>query len=78
LSDGFLGVYFIIKTIICMSQKTTQKNVRKTSYRPVTNNIYYDGTSYRVRVSRDGEKHSRNFETKKAAITYRNSLLETR
>jgi len=55
-------------------KKTTTKN-RRSSYEPVTNNIYRDGTSYRVRVSVNGEKYSKNFSSKRQAIAYRNQLL---
>lgn len=51
------------------------KNQRATNYAPVSNNIYFDGSSYRVRVSVDGTKYSKNFTSKKQAIQYRNSLL---
>lgn len=55
-------------------KKTTTKT-RRNSYVPVSNNIYYDGTSYRVRVSVNGEKYSKNFSSKKQAFAYRKSLL---
>ena len=54
--------------------KTTAKT-RRTTYVAVTNNVYHDGTSYRVRVSVDGVKYSKNFSSKRNAIAYRNSLL---
>lgn len=57
-----------------MSKKTSTKN-RQTTYVSVTDNIYFDGTSYRVRVCRDGVKYSKNFPSKKKAVTYRNQLL---
>lgn len=52
----------------------TQKS-RTSIYAPVSNNIYHDGSSYRVRVSLNGEKYSKNFSSKKQAIQYRNELL---
>jgi hypothetical protein len=39
--------------------------------------VYHDGSSYRVRVSVNGTKYSKNFSNKKTAITYRNQLLAT-
>ena len=54
--------------------KTTRST--KTTYVPVSNNVYYDGNSYRVRVSVEGTKHSKNFSNKKTAIQYRNSLVK--
>lgn len=53
----------------------TSNQTRRTTYVPVTKNIYFDGTSYRVRVSTNGEKHSKNFTSKRKAVTYRNQLL---
>ena len=53
--------------------KTTRRT--KTTYGPVSNNVYFDGNSYRVRVSVEGTKFSKNFSNKRTAITYRNNLL---
>lgn len=53
--------------------KTTHST--KTTYVPVSNNVYYDGNSYRVRVSVEGTKFSKNFSNKRTAISYRNTLL---
>lgn len=53
--------------------KTTRST--KTTYVPVSNNVYYDGNSYRVRVSVEGTKFSKNFSNKRTAISYRNTLL---
>ena len=59
------------------STKRKMKTTRRSSiYEPVSNNIYHDGSSYRVRVSLDGEKYSKNFSSKKQAIQYRNDLLK--
>ena len=55
--------------------KKTATKTRRNEYVPVSNNIYYDGTSYRVRVSVNGEKYSKNFSSKKQAFAYRKSLL---
>ncbi len=48
--------------------KTTPK------YVPVGDNVYYDGSSYRVRVCINGLKYSKNFHNKRQAIKYRNQL----
>ena len=53
--------------------KTTRST--KTTYVPVSNNVYFDGNSYRVRVSVEGTKFSKNFSNKRTAITFRNQLL---
>ena len=45
-------------------------------YKSITDNIYHDGTSYRVRVSKNKVKYSKNFSNKKKAIEYRNSILK--
>lgn len=55
-------------------KKSTTKT-RRSQYEPVSNNIYFDGTSYRVRATVNGEKYSRNFSSKKQAFAYRKSLL---
>ena len=46
-----------------------------TIYVPVTNHIYFDGLSYRVRISSDGYCNSKNFRSHKSAVKYRNQLL---
>lgn len=48
----------------------------KTIYVPVENHIYFDGLSYRVRVSRDGIRSSKNFDDKKKAREFRDKLLQ--
>lgn len=45
-----------------------------TTYVPIANNIYHDGSSYRVRVKVNGETVSKNFSNKRKAIAYRNEL----
>ena len=55
------------------ARRATRKTL--TTYVPVSNNIYNDGTSYRVRVSVNGTKISKNFSSKRQAIAFRNSLL---
>lgn len=47
----------------------------KTIYVPVENHIYFDGLSYRVRVSRDGIRTSKNFDSKRKACEFRDKLL---
>ena len=59
-----------------MKTKKTNKTRRTTTeYVPVSNNIYFDGSSYRVRVSVNGTKYSKNFTSKKQAFAYRKQLL---
>jgi hypothetical protein len=65
---------FKFKKMKKVSAKTRRT---KTTYVPVSNNVYFDGSSYRVRVSVNGQKTSRNFSSKRTAITFRNQLLAT-
>lgn len=60
-----------------MGKKTTTSRTRRTksTYVPVSSNVYFDGSSYRVRVSVDGTKYSKNFSSKRSAIQFRNQLL---
>ena len=44
-------------------------------YEAVSKNVYFDGSSYRTRVSVNGSKYSKSFQSKKKAISYRNQLL---
>jgi hypothetical protein len=55
--------------------KKANKRQTVTTYVPVSDNIYHDGSSYRVRVSINGTKFSKNFSNKRKAITYRNELM---
>ena len=57
------------------TKKTTGPSKTKTPYQAVSKNIYYDGTSYRVRVTVNGTKYSKNFSSKRNATIYRNQLL---
>lgn len=45
-----------------------------TMYVPVANNVYYDGYSYRVRVTNNYERTSKNFRKIKKAIKFRDKL----
>lgn len=57
-------------------KKTTNTGTRST-YTPVSKNVYHDGYSYRVRVSVKGQVISKNFSNKRKAIVYRNELLKS-
>lgn len=48
----------------------------KGSYEFISDNVYYDGTSYRVRVSVNGNRVSKNFSSKKAAFAFRKLMLK--
>ena len=74
----FLVLYFIIlinQLNFNEMKKQTSRRKTITTYVPVSNNIYHDGTSYRVRVSLNGKKYSKNFGSKRKAVTFRNELL---
>lgn len=45
-----------------------------TMYVPVADNVYYDGYSYRVRVTQNYERVSANFHNITSAIKFRNEL----
>jgi hypothetical protein len=55
-------------------RKTLRKSLARTYY-PVTDHIYYDGHSFRVRVRKDGNTISWNTADKAKAIEYRDFLL---
>jgi hypothetical protein len=56
------------------TRKTPRKSLAKTYY-PVTDHIYYDGYSFRVRVRKEGNTTSWNTPDKAEAIEYRDFLL---
>jgi hypothetical protein len=57
-----------------MKKTTNSRPTTVTTYVPVSDNIYHDGSSYRVRVSIEGVKFSKNFSSKRKAVQYRNEL----
>lgn len=63
-----------------MKNRTSKNTVKgsKTTYIPVSNNIYNNGTSYRVRVSINGKTVSVNTTSKKEAYRVRKQLIEMR
>ena len=58
-----------------MKKQSSTRRQTVTTYVPVSDNIYHDGSSYRVRVSINGKKYSKNFSNKRKAVTFRNELL---
>lgn len=56
-------------------KSTRAKNQPQSNYTRTGNNIYFDGYSYRVRMSVNGTRYSKNFPTKTAAMKYRKELL---
>lgn len=47
---------------------------KESNYKQVAKNVYRDGNSYRVRVSVNGVRQSKNFARKKDAMSYRKEL----
>ena len=56
--------------------KTRTRTTAKTTYVPVATNVYFDGNSYRVRVTRNGKRTSKNFTSKRNAISFRNTMTK--
>ena len=56
------------------TRKSLRKSLAKTYY-PVTDHIYYDGSSFRVRVRIDGHTESWNTGDKEKALQYRDYQL---
>ena len=47
----------------------------KTVYIPVYHNIYHDGSSFRVRVTKNGKRTSKNFLRLREAVKFRRKLV---
>jgi hypothetical protein len=58
------------------TKRTAKKKKPVKTYTSVGPNIYLDGTSYRVRVIKDGSRYSKNLTSKRAAVQYRNEILK--
>jgi hypothetical protein len=56
-------------------RKALRKSLAPTYY-PITHHVYYDGSSFRVRVRIDGETVSVSTKSKKKALKYRDRLLD--
>jgi hypothetical protein len=65
------------KTTTSKMKKSAKARTPKTVYVSIGSNVYYDGSSYRVRMTLDGTRVSKNFGSKRNAISYRNQLLKT-
>jgi hypothetical protein len=58
--------------------KRTSKSPRRSlslSYIPIDHHVYYDGHSFRVRVTSEGNTVSQSTQDKKKALKYRDRLL---
>ena len=58
-----------------MRKSAKTRRTQKTVYQAITNNVYFDGTSYRVRISVKGKRISQNFSSKRKAVMFRNTVL---
>jgi hypothetical protein len=71
----------VVKPATKQTTKTSGDGPNKSTastYVPISRNIYYDGRSYRVRVSVNGVRYSQNFTSKKKAMDFRRGLLSGR
>jgi hypothetical protein len=62
------------KDVIERTIDHARKRNTVTVYAPITDNVYYDGFSYRVRVTRDYNRTSVNFRKMKDALKFRDKL----
>ncbi len=52
-------------------KKTKDEKKYISSYIPITDHVYFNGNTFRVRFMKDGIKKSKNFNTRKDAIKYK-------
>jgi len=62
------------KEVIERTIDHARKRNTVTVYAPIVKNIYHDGYSYRVRVTKDYNRTSVNFHKMKDALKFRNKL----
>lgn len=74
LQEKFKSLFGIKKNKVVSIIPTQPEKITKTTYIPISNNIYYNGRSYRVRMILNGVKYSKNFKSKKYAFDYRREL----
>jgi len=64
-------------TIKSYSIKASSFKPTKTVYIPVYHNIYHDGSGFRVRVTKEGKRTSKNFLSLREAVKFRRTLVHT-
>ena len=64
-----------IRRVLRRANALAKRRHNVTIYVPVADNVYYDGMSYRVRVTKDYKRTSRNFTSITKAIRFRNELV---
>lgn len=62
-------------TIKSYSIQASSFKSTKTVYIPVYHNIYHDGSGFRVRVTKDNVRTSKNFLSLREAIKFRRTLV---
>lgn len=62
-------------SIRCYAIKASKFKQTKTVYIPVYHNIYHDGSGFRVRVTRNKKRTSKNFLSLREAVKFRRSLV---
>jgi hypothetical protein len=65
-----------IHKILARAKSLAKRRHSVTIYVKVAKNVYYDGTSYRVRVTNDYERTSKNFRKLHKALKFRDKLLQ--
>jgi hypothetical protein len=58
-------------------KRTAKKATPKTDYTFVTENIYRSNESFRVRLTIEGRRYSRNFTSQRKATQWRNEMKRT-
>jgi hypothetical protein len=58
-----------------VKKRTSPRQSLTLSYIPIDHHVYYDGHSFRVRVTSEGNTISQSTPDKKKALKYRDRLL---
>jgi hypothetical protein len=65
------------KTTRTPMKKVGRRAAPKTDYNRITENIYRSNESFRVRLTIDGKRYSKNFTSQRQAIRWRNEMKRT-
>lgn len=60
-----------------VAEKPAVKAGKKTVYEAISKNVYFNGYSYRARVTQNGRMTSRSFGSKRKAIMWRNQIMRS-
>ena len=69
-----LGGSAVINTEDLMKPKADK--IYGPSYLPITDHVYFDGHTFRVRFVKNGVRHSKNFKTRKSALKYKKKYVK--